>query len=77
MTIWKICIFFKTINFFVCSYGGPRLPRQNLLFHGKTFFSKGLRKIRNPEHSESGGKAKITTESNKLKDGDIRLGRYS
>ena len=38
--------------------------RQNLLFHGKTFFSKGLPKIWNPEHSESGRKAKITTESN-------------
>ena len=65
-------------------------PQQNLLSHSKIYFStakltfphksffpKGLPEIRNPEHSESGRKAKITTESNKLNDGDIRLVRYS
>ena len=50
--------------------------RQNLLFHGKTYFLPKIwnleresgNGIRNPEYSESGRKAKITTESNKLND---------
>ena len=50
--------------------------RQNILFHGKTYFLPKIwnleresgNGIRNPEYSESGRKAKITTESNKLND---------
>ena len=35
LTVVTICFFFIQC----VTYGGPHLPRQNLLFHGKTYFS--------------------------------------